>query len=199
MRAHWGEKGVTGLNPGSRLIYLNDWRIKRIKEPEHLLDDFLSVRNAEDVLWFAKKYGPLYLCGHHGIAAYDRPILMSYGRLGPSPIFGIDEPFKYMWCGPKVERRRPKIFGICRNLVLTRTSRGNPLRAANAVRLTGQAPLEMWERVDGFQGSFAKNFGRYWAYLDQPWNGLAANLERWILETTFPFRSMWKGSRLSHL
>ena len=45
------------------------------------------------------------------------------------------------------------------------------------VRLHGDAPPEVWEQVDGFQGSFGQNSGARWRYLDNPRQRLAANLQ----------------------
>lgn len=98
---------------GSRLVYSRKRTLKRVK-PERLLDDFLELAdesaNNRDILRFARRHGPLYLCESHGIAAYHRPVLMSFSSLGPAPIFGIDEPFKYKWCTPKLECSSPETY-----------------------------------------------------------------------------------------
>ena len=170
---------------GSRLVYSLDVKIKRINT-SRLLDRFIALadRSSTDLelLAFARRYGPLYLCEHHGLAGYHKPVLMSSSPLGPAPLVGVDEPYKYSWCGPKLERqRRPAMFSepieVWRSLALRAQ---NLLLVANAVRLSGNARPELWEQADGFSGSFSERDGRKWAYLDNPWYRLAANLDYWI-------------------
>ena len=170
---------------GSRLVYSAAGRLKRVA-PEHLLDDFLKLADqfadSRDILTFARRYGPLYLCEHHGIAAYHKPVLMTFSPLGPTPIFGIDEPFKFAWCAPRLERRSPETFSEPVEAWFSLARRAaNLLRVSNAVRLYGNAPVELWEKADGFAGSFGQRFGRSWVYLDNPWHRLAANLNNWII------------------
>jgi hypothetical protein len=57
------------------------------------------------------------------------------------------------------------------------------LVVANALGSNGNVSPESWEKVDGFRGSFSKRYGTRWAYLDKPWQRLAANLEYWIMTT----------------
>src|SRR5208282_1147299 len=98
---------------GSRLLYSTPERIRRV-DPVRLLDRFIALSDRSstdrDILAFARRYGPLYICEHHAMAIYHKPLLMSRIPLGPAPIFGVDEPFKYTWCGPKVERHNPETF-----------------------------------------------------------------------------------------
>ncbi len=170
---------------GSRLFYSGEWRLKRIKL-DRLLDDFLRLgdqfSSPPDALAFARKYGPLFLCEHHGIAAYHKPLLLNRSPLGPAPIFPIDKPFKYDWCGPRAERGRGDTFSERIEVWFKLTRRATSLlRVASAVRTDGNAPEELWEQADGFQGSFKERFGSFWAYLDNPSNRLAANLDCWIV------------------
>jgi hypothetical protein len=173
---------------GTRLVYSETGRVKRI-DAAKLLDRFIGLADPYssnlDIAAFARDYGPLFLCEHHGLAAYHKPFLMTFSALGPAPLFGIDEPFKYRWCGPKIERLKPQTLfseSVEAWRVLARRAT-NLLLDANAVRLNGDAPSELWEKVDGFSGSFAKRDGPKWAYLDKPWQRLAANLEYWIVAT----------------
>jgi len=178
---------------GSRLVYSGEGRFHKIRL-DRLLDDFLGLADqfvsARDAFGFARKYGPLKLCEHHGIAAYHKPLLMNRSSpLGPAPIFGVDEPFTYDWCGPRVERRSPEVYseGVEAWFALARRAQ-DLLRVASAVRTEGDAPADLWEKADGFKGSFKERDGLAWAYLDNPWNRLAANLDRWILSADMTLR-----------
>ncbi len=168
----------------SRLIYSERGRVKRL-DTSRLLDRFVALADHDstdrDVLEFATHYGPLYLCEQHGLAAFHKPVLMNFSPLGPAPLFGIDEPFKYAWCGPKVERKNPATLSepIAKWRELARRAKAL-LLVANAVRLEGHAPQALWEEADGFTGDFGRRYGRGWAYLDEPWQRLAANLDYWI-------------------
>jgi hypothetical protein len=170
---------------GKRLVYSVERRLKRI-QPDQLLDRFIALSGRfttpADVLSFARRYGPLYLCDHHGIAAYHKPLLMSQSPLGPPPIYGVDEPFKYEWCGPRLDSRKPKTFSEPIEAWFGLARRASTLlEAANTVRLHGDAPPELWEGVDGFVGSFGQKSGALWAYLDDPKERLAANLDAWLV------------------
>ena len=94
---------------GQRLVYSVERKLRRV-QTEQLLDRFIALNGRfvmpGDVLSFARHYGPLYLCDRHGIAAYHIPLLMNQDALGPEPI-GTDEPFKYDWCGPRLDSRKP--------------------------------------------------------------------------------------------
>jgi hypothetical protein len=78
---------------GSRLVYSEKGRVKRI-DAIKLLDRFIGLADPAcsnlDLAAFAKDYGPLFLCQHHGLAAYHKPLLMTFSVLGPAPIIGID-------------------------------------------------------------------------------------------------------------
>jgi len=169
----------------ARLCYSAEGKLRRLGL-SGLLDDFVALADPQsgdhDILKFAKQYGPLYLCKDHGLVSYHKPLLMSGSALGPAPIVGVDEPFKYQWCAPRLERQHPRTFSepLERWRVLAMQAR-HLLLAANAVRSVGDAPPELWEKVDGFSGSFRKHYGPGWAYLDQPWPRLAANLDYWIV------------------
>jgi len=71
------------------------------------------------------------------------------------------------------------------------------LRAANAVRLQGDATPELWEQVDGFQGSFGQKFGARWKYLDNPGQRLAANIETWLVTADVCLRVEVQGESLT--
>lgn len=168
---------------GSRLLYSAPERTRRV-DPECLLDRFIALSDRSstdrDILAFARRYGPLYICEHHGIAIYHKPLLMGRIALGPAPIFGVDEPFKYTWCGPKVERHNPETFSEPVEGWRKLASRAaNLLLVANAVRLNGNVPPEAWEKVDGSRERFGKRYPNL-AYLDDPWFRLAANVEYWL-------------------
>jgi hypothetical protein len=188
----------------SRLVYSAVGRIRRL-DTSRLLDRFVALADQEstdhDVLDFAKQYGPLYLCEHHGLSSFHKPLLVNFSALGPAPLFGIDEPFKYTWCGPKVERKNPETLsepvGRWRELA---TRAKALLLVANAIRLEGQAPPEFWEKADGFTGDFGKRFGPKWEYLDEPWHRLAANLDYWIAAADVCLRvSVGQGSLVAIL
>lgn len=159
---------------GRRLFYSRDARLRRV-DTSRLLDRFVALADTSsekvDIFAFAKRYGPLYLCEHHGLASYHKPPLMSHSPLGPAPILGIDEPFRYGWCGPRLERGNPEMFSepIEAWRALARRA-ANLLLVANAVRLTGNASPQLWEQTDGFRGSFHER-EPVWAYLDDPWSG----------------------------
>jgi hypothetical protein len=169
---------------GARLLYSAVGKVKRL-DPSRLLDHFVSLADLQsgdrDILEFAKRYGPLYLCEHHGLAAYHKPLLMSFSALGPTPIFGVDEAFKYSHCEPRLERRNPATLSepVERWRALA-TRAKNLLLIANAIQLDGDAAPELWEKADGFKGGFGRRYGRTWEYLDEPWHRLAANLDYWI-------------------
>ncbi len=168
-----------------RLVYSVERRLAHI-QPEELLDRFIALSgrfiSSADVLTFARRYGPLYLCDHHGIAAFHKPLLMNRAPLGPAAIFGVDEPFKYDWCGPRLDSRKPETLSESIEAWFRLARRASSLlQAANAVRLQGDAPPELWEQVDGFVGSFGQKFGALWEYLDNPSHRLAANLEAWLV------------------
>jgi hypothetical protein len=168
----------------SRLVYSDLGRVKRL-DTLRLLDRFVALADQQstdrDVHEFAIHYGPLYLCEHHGLAAYHKPLLMNFSALGPAPLFGIDEPFKYRWCGPKVERKTPLTLSEPIEKWRELAARAKALLlVANAIRLEGDAPEDLWTKADGFTGSFGRSYGQTWAYLDEPWNRLAANLDYWI-------------------
>jgi len=168
-----------------RLCYSGEGQIKSL-DPKLLLDRFVSLGRPgsrdEEILEFAKRYGPLYLCKAHGMVSYHKPLLMSFSALGPPPIFGVDEPFKYEWCWPTVECQNPRTLSESLEKWRALATRANNLlRVATAVRRTGEAPRALWEELDGFTGSFAQRDGASWAYLDEPWSRLAANLEYWIV------------------
>jgi hypothetical protein len=187
---------------GSRLVYSRGSRMRRI-DSSRLLDHFVSLADSSagnrDLLRFALRYGPLYLCEHHGIAAYHKPVLMSSSSspLGPAPRADVDKPFEYSWCGPKVERREPLTFSESVEAWrrLARRAR-SLLLVASSVRLNGAAPAELWEQADGFRGSFGKDYGRRLAYLDDPWNRLAANLDYWINAADICLRIEAEGQSL---
>ncbi|MGB3549618.1 MAG: hypothetical protein WA993_02935 [Candidatus Binatus sp.] len=186
---------------GQRLVYSVDRKLRRI-QPDELLDRFIALSDRfntpADVLSFARRYGPLYLCDHHGIAAYHKPLLMNRAPLGPAPIFGVDELFKYDWCGPRLDSRRPETFSEPIEAWFRLARRASSLlRAANTVRLQGDAPPELWEQVDGFRGSFGKEFGASWKYLDNPSQRLAANLETWLVMAEVCLRVEVQGESLT--
>jgi hypothetical protein len=168
----------------SRLVYSDFGRVMRL-DTSRLLDRFVALADQEstdrDVLEFAILYGPLYLCEHHGLAAFHKPLLMNFSALGPTPLFGIDEPFKYRWCGPKVERKTPLTLSEPIEKWRELATRAKALLlVANAIRFEGDAPQDLWKKADGFTGGFGRSYGQKWAYLDQPWYRLAANLDYWI-------------------
>jgi hypothetical protein len=68
---------------------------------------------------------------------------------------------------------------------------------ANAVRLNGNAPGELWFEADGFAESFRERWGSAWAYLDNPWHRLAANLDYWIVAADVCFMVDVEGPSLS--
>src|SRR5271168_281750 len=98
---------------GARLVYSERGRVRRI-DLAKLLDRFIALADPNspnsDIAAFATRYGPLFLCEHHSLAAYHKPFLMTFNALGPPSIFGIDELFKYGWCGPKIERLKPEML-----------------------------------------------------------------------------------------
>jgi hypothetical protein len=184
-----------------RLVFSVERRLARI-QPEELLDRFIALSgrftSSTDVLSFARRYGPLYLCDHHGIAAYHKPLFMSRAPLGPSPIFGVDEPFKYSWCGPRLDSRKPETLSEPIEAWFRLARRASSLlQAANAVRLHGDAPPELWEQVDGFVGSFGQKFGALWQYLDDSSHRLAANLEAWLVTADVHLRVAVQGESLT--
>jgi hypothetical protein len=186
---------------GSRLVYTGEGKITRL-DPSRMLDRFVALAEPrsrdQNILEFAKRYGPLYLCKHHGLAAYHKPLLMTFGAVGPAPLFGVDEPFKYQWCEPKLEQKDPLVLSepLEKWRVLA-TRAKNLLLVANAVHLEGNAPAELWEKTDGFAGSFRKLYGPKWGYLDEPWPRLAANLEYWIVAADVSVRVDVDGRSLS--
>lgn len=156
---------------GQRLVYSIERRLKQV-QTEELLDRFIALSGGwmmpGDVLSFARRYGPLYLCDRHGIAAYHMPLLINHGVLGPAPI-SADEPFKYDWCGPRLDSRKPETLSEPIEVWFKLAkSASSLLTAANMVRLHGDAPPELVEQVDGFQGNFGQKFGKRWRYLDDP-------------------------------
>ncbi|HTT75760.1 MAG TPA: hypothetical protein VMF50_07225 [Candidatus Binataceae bacterium] len=166
---------------GARLLYSGNQWFKHI-DASRLLDRFIGLSDQfssdRDILAFARQYGPLYLCEHHGLAIYHKPLLMNRSPLGPSPIFGIDEPFKYRWCKAKLECRNPEMFSEPLETWRVLAARAaNLLLVANTIRLQGDAPPELWEKVDGF----GERCGSAWAFLDNPWNRLAAGLDYWMV------------------
>jgi hypothetical protein len=183
---------------GQRLVYSVERGFKRV-QTEQLLDRFigLSGRVPGDVLSFAKRYGPLYLCDRHRIAAYHMPLLMNQAVLGPAPI-GSDEPFKYDWCGPRLDSRKLGTLSEPIDAWFELANRASSLlSAANMVRLQGDAPPELWKQVDGFQGSFGKTYGARWRYLDDPSQRLAANLQTWLVTADVHFRVEAQGKSLT--
>src|SRR5208337_1923092 len=111
---------------------------------------------------------------------------------------GVDEPFKYDWCGPRLDSRRPEAFSEPIEAWFRLARRANSLlRAANTVRLQGDAPPELWEQVDGFRGSFGHEFGASWKYLDNPSQRLAANLETWLVMAEVCLRVEVQGESLT--
>jgi hypothetical protein len=170
---------------GARLLYSGNQWFKYI-DASRLLDRFIGLSDQfssdRDILAFARQYGPLYLCEHHGLAIYHKPLLMNRSPLGPSPIFGIDEPFKYRWCKAKLECRNPEMFSEPLETWRVLAARAaNLLLVANTIRLQGDAPLELWEKVDGFGERFGERYGSVWAFLNNPWNRLAADLDYWMV------------------
>jgi hypothetical protein len=183
---------------GSRLLYSTPERTRRV-DPSRLLDQFIALSDQSstdrDILAFARRYGPLYICEHHGIAIYHKPLLMSRIQLGPAPIFGVDEPFKYIWCGPKAERRNPATFSEPVEGWRKLASRAaNLLVVANEIRLNGDVPPRAWEKVDG-SGEFGKLYPSL-AYLDEPWFRLAANVEYWLAAAEVDVRVSVEGQSL---
>src|ERR1700736_6357849 len=96
-----GDRASVPLNlelRGARLVYSEEGQLKRV-DTSRLLDRFVALANRQstdrDVVEFAKQYGPLYLCEHHGLASYHKPVLLNFSAVGPAPIIGVDQPFKY--------------------------------------------------------------------------------------------------------
>jgi hypothetical protein len=183
-----------------RLIYSGTSKTKQV-EVSGLLDHFIALADRfsldHDILKFARRFGPLYLCERHGLASYHKPVLMNFSPLGPAPIIGIDEPFTYDWCGPKMERRTPETFSEPFETWRALARRAESLLlVANAVRLRGNAPPELWEKADGFKERFGERYGSRWAYLDNPWHRLAANLDYWIIASDVCLRIGVEGPSL---
>jgi hypothetical protein len=203
-----GRPMIAGLIPvptnlrlrGQRLVYSVERKFKRV-QTEQLLDQFIALsgglRVPDDVLSFAECYGPLYLCDRHGIAAYHMPLLMNQGALGPAPI-STDEPFKYDWCGPRLDSRKPgNLSEPIEGWFKLANRASSLLSAANMVRLHGDAPPELWEQVDGYKGSFEQKSGARWRYLDDPHERLAANLQKWLVTADVHFRVEAQGKSLT--
>jgi len=152
----------------------------RVKAAPILVEQVEHV--AAGIVTTPGKYGPLVLCEYHGIAAYHKPLLLSRSPLGPAPIYPIDKPFEYNWCGPRPERDGHDAFSERVEVWFKLARRATSLlRVASAVRTQGNASEELWEQADGFRGSLKERFGPFWAYLDNPRNRLAANLDCWIV------------------
>jgi hypothetical protein len=203
-----GRPMIAGLIPvptnlrlrGKRLVYSVEQRFKQV-QTEQLLDRFIALSGQgmmpDNILSFAEHFGPLYLCDRHGIAAYHMPLLMNLAKLGPAPV-GSDEPFKYDWCGPRLDSRKPATLSEPIEAWFKLANRASSLlSAANMVRLHGDAPPELWEQVDGFKGSFGQNFGARWRYLDNPQERLAANLQTWLVTADVHFRVEAQGKSLT--
>jgi hypothetical protein len=134
--------------------------IKRI-DSSHLLDRFVELADSSSanlgILAFAKRYGPLYLCDRHALASYHMSVRTPFNAFGPAPQVGVDERLEHCWCGPRLERHSPVTFSEPIQVWRTFARRiENLLLVAGAVRIEGKAAPELWEKADGFCGSFAQ-------------------------------------------
>jgi hypothetical protein len=161
------------------LVWSARGRFKRLKHPEAVLDAFLRLASENEpdaVLNFAKAYGPLWLCKKHGIAAWHRPLAQVRNAFGPALLVGEEINLSSLWCVPGGAREH-----FYEPLVRWRTL---AIRARNLLLIAaqlhrGQRPSrETWAEHDGETEDFRK-LGA-WAWLADPWNRLAENLNWWL-------------------
>jgi hypothetical protein len=141
----------------------------------------LSDAGADDVLAFARTYGPLWLCERHSIVSWHRPIMSMSSWLAPTETLRAYEiSWINMICLPRIEGSSPQTwsepFEGWRSLA---RSVGILLRALHAVHMPGRViGSAMWQAIEGFElpdealGPLADDSRR-----------LAENLNAWIQKT----------------
>jgi hypothetical protein len=188
---------------GESLVWSDRDELTRV-ETTRLLDRFIKLGDAVEILKFAQEFGPLHLCGRHPqIVAGHRPLGMiasMIGGLSPVPGFAeMDEAeLKAAFCASKFHantfegdwgysRPRPRT-------VLKPIEYSEPLADWRRLAAQAQALLEIADRIhrtrrkidaatwnrleDGIDLDDASLPG---AYISNPRNRIAENLNRWIL------------------
>jgi len=161
---------------GNRLVF-SEATTPRKLDLRCVLENFLALstprRNNQDVLDFAREYGPLWLCERHRFAAYHQPII-TMPLISPA----LDDPIAAPPCAPKAERQKPRLYSepiaAWRRLA---TNAGRLLDAAATLQRGAQIDAETWQVIDGHD---AADFIGHWSYLLDPRWRLAENLNRWL-------------------
>jgi hypothetical protein len=191
------------LLSGRQLIYSEAGTVQEV-ETKGLLDSFLSLasqRSAddEDILAFAKRFGPLRCCARHAIVAYHRPLATGYSPLGPAASVGelmhFDGPD--LFCGPTRTRKSRRCY--CEPLSVWRRyakdardlleiaarlrelpqEHPNLVDAAIETACYVETIAERWKRLDGLDFKDPSLEGA-WSRLADPWQRIAEDLNRWL-------------------
>jgi hypothetical protein len=168
----------------SRLIWLPRGKVVPIdtRDLGDLVYRFLRLTDSDEaILEFARKFGPLWICRRHDVAAYHPPTLFMPGALGPGPTgnddMGLKPVFDYNCLPEKLKDGRwAESLGTWRRFSLRAKS---VLAIAARLKAGKDISKEEWRAVDGFDWDWEK-WGA-WAYLADPWSRLAETLNWWLV------------------
>jgi hypothetical protein len=166
---------------GDRLLWSSAMSVREI-EVKGMLDRFLSLSidhptDNEDVLAFAKNFGPLWLCEKHSLVAYHQPIQTMAVAIWPA----VPTASETLVCVPRVARKSPRVFSesIADWRRLAAKAR-DLLNVAAALSRHDRVDGETWRRLDGMDSEDPALKQGHWSYLSDPEWRLAENLNRWI-------------------
>lgn len=150
-------------------------------ETGSMLEGFLaletSVAGNQDVLEFARAYGPLWLCEHHNFVAFHQPIeTMECNVLSPFPAAPHPASGTNLFCLPRVRRDPPLLYSEPVSQWRSLAANANRLLEAAATMLRGaKVAPETWHQIDGYAPDHPIA-----QYLSDPRERLAENLNRWL-------------------
>jgi hypothetical protein len=145
----------------SRLIWLPRGKVVPIdtRDLGDLVYRFLRLTDSDEaILEFARKFGPLWICRRHDVAAYHPPTLFMPGALGPGPTgnddMGLKPVFDYNCLPEKLKDGRwAESLGTWRRFSLRAKS---VLAIAARLKAGKDISKEEWRAVDGFDWDWEK-------------------------------------------
>ena len=148
-----------------------------------MLESFLAletpVAGNEDVLEFARAYGPLWLCEQHNFVAYHQPVETMGCNVLPEEF-----PAAPHWAGgttliclPRIGREPPLLYSEPVSQWRMRAADANRLLEAAATTQRGaKVAPETWQQIDGYAPDHPIA-----QFLSDPRERLAENLNRWLV------------------
>ncbi len=173
---------------GERIVWSPKATTRKI-EVRRILERFLALETPapgnQDVLEFARAYGPLWLCEQHNFVAYHQPIeTMGCNVLPAFPDAPHPASGPSLICLPRSAGTRPMLFS--EPVAQWRTLAVNANRlldAAATMQRGGKVAAETWQGIDGYAAEHPIA-----QYLSDPRARLAENLNRWLAIADVRFR-----------